>query len=73
MNGPFPCKAQIALNGWGGLMLQEVEVLGETPTRYRIRGLQPSTRLAGRHRYLAAGETTLVPKHAVAWKVVLHV
>jgi hypothetical protein len=50
---------------WGGFSTRtKVEVVGETPKRYRIRALT-KTRLAGRMRYLEPGATVLVPKHAV--------
>lgn len=57
-------RGKLWLNGWHGLTGQEVEVLGETPKRIRIRALE-ETRLAGRNRVLYPGETALVPKYAV--------
>lgn len=59
--------AMIVLNSWAGLFEQRgATVVGETPTRYRIRADKPEgLRLAGRNRYLAIGKTALVPKHAV--------
>ena len=61
----FPYRAFLVLNSWGGRTYQEVEVIGETPKRLRIRALT-NTRLAGRNRYLPVDFTTLVPKHAIA-------
>lgn len=49
---------------WAGRYHTIVELIGETPKRYRIRALQ-RTRLAGRDRWLDAGGTALVPKSAV--------
>jgi hypothetical protein len=59
-----PRRATITLNGWQGLTTQEVEVVGQTPQRYRIRAIT-RTRLAGRLRYLEAGHTVLVPRKVV--------
>jgi len=50
--------------GWHGVDRQRVEVVGETPRRYRIRALE-RTRLAGQERWLDPGRTALVPKRAV--------
>ncbi len=57
--------ARIHLDGWAGRTTQVVEVIGETPMRYRIKAIT-DTRLAGR-RSLAAGSVGLVPKHAVSF------
>jgi len=54
----------LLLEGWAGRTETPVEVVGQTEKKYRIRAIT-ETRLAGRYRWLAAGETTLVPKHAV--------
>jgi hypothetical protein len=56
--------AMLGLQGWEGLTWQPVEVIGETPKRYRIRAIT-DTRLAGRYRMLFRGETALVPRSAV--------
>lgn len=56
----------IQLDGWGGRSESKVVVIGETPKRYRIRAIA-RTKLAGRDRYLNAGETTLVPKRALSF------
>jgi hypothetical protein len=61
-----PRQAYIQLDGWGGRTESRVLVIGETPKRYRIQAIA-RTKLAGRDRYLNAGETTLVPKHAVSF------
>lgn len=47
-----------------GLSKELVEVVKETPKRYKIRAIN-RTRLAGLYRYLKPGETAYVPKHAV--------
>jgi len=52
------------MNDYAGYHETPVLVVGETPTRYRVRGIT-LTRLAGRNRSLAPGETKLVPKHAI--------
>lgn len=54
----------LVLDGWQGITRTQVEVVGETPTRYRIRAIE-LTRLAGRRRWLPPGGVALVPKHAV--------
>ena len=59
-----PRAAEIVLDGWSGIVRQPVEVIGETPKRYRVRAIQ-RTRLAGRNRWIDAGEVVLVPRRAV--------
>jgi hypothetical protein len=59
-----PRPALLGLIGWHGTTWNPNEVVGETPTRYRIRALE-RTRLAGRDRWLEPGRTALVPKRAV--------
>lgn len=61
-----PRQAYIQLDGWGGRTETAVLVIGETPKRYRIKAVM-RTKLAGRDRYLNAGDTTLVPKRAVTF------
>jgi len=53
----------LLLDGWEGRTRQQVEVIGQTPKRYRIRAID-RTRLAG-PRWLNPGETALVPKTAM--------
>lgn len=57
----------LVVTGWAGDIRERVKVVGETPKRYRIipYGVD-RIRLAGRERYLKAGESALVPKGAVA-------
>ncbi len=62
-----PRPARLGLVGWYGVTWDPIEVVGETPTRWRIRAIE-RTWLAGRCRWLEAGETTLVPKHAVRFR-----
>lgn len=54
----------LGLSGWAGDRWRKVEVIGETPKRYRIRAIE-KTKLAGRNRWIHPGETALVPKYAV--------
>jgi len=56
--------ATLELDGWAGRTHWPVEVVGETPTRYRVRLLQ-DTRLPGRWREGHAGDVVLVPKYAI--------
>lgn len=51
-------------NSYAGTLKAQVEIIGETPKRYRIRALS-RTRLAGKCRWIYRGETALVPKDAV--------
>ena len=59
-------RALLHFDDWAGRRAVPVVVVGETPTRYRIRpdGAEP-LRLAGRNRWLAPGATALVPRSAV--------
>jgi hypothetical protein len=59
-------KGYIQLDGYAGRSEYAVMVIGETPKRYRIQATA-ATKLAGRSRWLQAGETTLVPKRAVTF------
>ncbi len=54
----------LRLSGYGGDSAQDVEVIGQTPKRLRIRAIR-RTRLGGRLRWLEVGETALVPTYAV--------
>lgn len=58
----------ILLESYAGLTKHRVEIIGETPKKYRVRALQ-ETRLAGRGRYILTGDETLVPKHAIQLEV----
>lgn len=53
----------VALETWAGTRTHPVEIVGETKTRYRVKALASMT-LPGK-RFVAEGETVLVPKHAV--------
>jgi len=58
-------RAVLRLDGWSGPHeSQPVDVVDETPTRYRIRAIT-ETRLAGRYRFLEPGKTALVPRRVV--------
>ena len=54
--------AYLLLDGWAGRRRIPVEVLSETPARYRVRLEQAA--LVGR-RHCEAGAVVLAPKHAV--------
>lgn len=49
---------------WSGRSEEKVEIIGETPKRYRIRA-DRRIKLAGRDRWLEVGDDVLVPKTAV--------
>jgi len=55
---------ELGLQGWHGLTWTEVEIVGETPKKYRIKALR-DMRLGGRLRTLRRGYTALVPRHAI--------
>lgn len=57
-------KAELGITGWCGNIWTLVEIIDETPKKYRIRALE-ETALAGPHRRLKRGQTVLVPKHAI--------
>ena len=57
-------RGMLLLNGWAGRIEQEVEIIGRTPKRLRIRAIV-RTKLAGRDRWLETGRTALVPVSAV--------
>lgn len=61
-----PQPAWLHLRGWEGETVQEVEIIAETPKRYRVMPVgKRAVKLAGRERWLRPGETALVPKSAV--------
>lgn len=55
--------AQVCKQSWAGFLAYDVEVIGETTQRYRVKALQPFTLPSRRH--LAVGDVALVPKTAV--------
>ena len=59
-----PIRGALTITGWHGATSTEVEIVGATPKRVRIRALT-RTRLAGPGRWLDVGEETLVPTTAV--------
>jgi hypothetical protein len=56
-------RAWVHTEGWAGRLKSEVEILGATPKRYRVRVVEP-WRLKGR-RFFSVGQVVLVPKTAV--------
>ena len=60
----FPCSGFLGTVGWHGIALTEVRVIGETPTKFRIKAIKP-TKLGGRNRWLNKDDVILVPKTAV--------
>lgn len=57
-------RGELLLDGWAGRRAYPVDVIGETPKRYRVRLLEDMP-LPGRNQRGAAGDVRLVPKHAV--------
>ena len=52
------------LDSYSGRSSTRVEIIGETPKRYRVRAIT-QTRTAGRLVYLEPGQVALVPKRAI--------
>jgi hypothetical protein len=61
-----PREGYIQMDGWSGRHEYRVLVIGETPKRYRVQAVT-RTKLAGRDRWIDAGQETLVPKRAVSF------
>ena len=57
-------RAFLLLNSWAGLMRVPVEIVGETPMRYRVKLLKDAL-MPNRIGLIASGSVKLVPKHAV--------
>ncbi len=53
----------LRLNSWAGRERVPVEIVGETPKRYRVKLLE-AARLPGNRQH-AAGDVVLVPRYAV--------
>lgn len=61
-----PWPGWLHLDGYGGRTVQAIVVMGETPKKYRVTPAGDSLlRLGGRRRFIAPGETALVPRRAV--------
>jgi len=60
-----PRLAEVGTNGWAGVAWHPVEVIAETPKRYRVRGRGGQAITIAANRRLRAGQSTLVPKYAV--------
>lgn len=59
-------RGVLMMDGWAGRTDTPVEIVGETPKRFRITPTDDKpVKLAGRSRWLRPGQTALVPKHAV--------
>jgi hypothetical protein len=61
--------AYLCLDGWEGRTEEQVQLIGETPKRYRIV-CDRRIKLAGAHRWLEIGKDVLVPKTAIRFVVV---
>lgn len=57
-------KATLMIDSWAGKSRYPVEIVAETPQRYKVKLLAP-TRLPGRNKSGQAGDVVLVPKYAV--------
>lgn len=58
-------SAYVAIDSWAGRRLVEVEIVGETPQRYRVRLVEDSMLPSGRKH---KGDVVLVPKTAVVFE-----
>lgn len=54
----------VRVQSWAGVHLVSVEIIGETPKRYRVRILSDA-RWPGRRNSVKAGDVKLVPKNHV--------
>lgn len=54
----------VKVQSWAGVHEVPVEVIGETPKRYRVRILKDD-RWPGRRNSVKSGDVKLVPKHAL--------
>ena len=57
-------RGRLVMDGWSGRTETEVEVIGQTRKRLRIRAIT-QTKIGGRNNWLQPGEVALVPTHAV--------
>lgn len=55
----------LVLDTWAGRRYYPVELVGQTPTKSRVRILTPGGVMLPGRRYVNCGETVLVPTHAV--------
>ena len=62
---PTVSPKAIVLNTWAGRRYYQVEVIGETAKKARVRILTPGGVMLPGRRYVNCGEDVLVPKHAV--------
>lgn len=58
-----PQTTYLALDGWAGIRHIPVEILGETPKRYRVRLCNDARLPGGREK--KKGDVVLVPKTAI--------
>lgn len=66
MSPTSPKSGFLWLDTWAGRSHTPIDVIGQTPTRWRIRARQ-RTQLAGRGRWLEAGDVAIVPRHVVSF------
>lgn len=55
----------IGLDTWTGRRYYAVEIIGETPKKFRVRILTPGGVMLPGKRYFHFDEVVLVPKHAI--------
>lgn len=64
MSAQVVTYAYVIVDGWAVRYAVPVEIIGETPTRYRCRLIERS-KLPGRSNWRDAGHVFLAPKRAV--------
>lgn len=67
MTKDAPRIGELGVNSWAGLIWTKVEIVGETPKRFRVRMLK-ETKIPG--SVLQAGDEALVPKTAIRFREV---
>jgi len=58
----------LVLDSWAGRRFYEVDIIGETPKKFRVKVLNSTGVKLPSGRHVDFGEITLVPKHAVISK-----
>lgn len=64
--GAAPRRGWVHIESWAGHSRHEVEYVGETSERFRVRIVGEPWRLR-RRRQFRTGDVVLVPKRAVEW------
>ena len=60
----FPMLGEVGVHSWAGTTWHQVRVIGETPMCYVVQAIK-DMKVAGRGKWLMAGETKRMRKHVV--------